>query len=82
MQNQLAMVRDGAIYTAAGDGRVAMVDARDVATVAVAALTGDGHEGKIGMLAAGYEDVVTDVCVPSPAAHRAHFSVLRDTGCF
>jgi uncharacterized protein YbjT (DUF2867 family) len=39
MQNLLGMVRDGAIRTAAGDGRVAMVDARDVAAVAVAALT-------------------------------------------
>lgn len=38
MQNLLGMVRDGAIHTAAGDGRVAMVDARDVAAVAVAAL--------------------------------------------
>jgi uncharacterized protein YbjT (DUF2867 family) len=51
MQNLLATVRDGAIYTAAGDGRVAMVDARDVATVPVAALTGDGNEGKIYTLA-------------------------------
>jgi len=42
MQNLLAMVRDGAIRTAAEDGRVAMVDARDVAATAVAALTGGG----------------------------------------
>ena len=33
MQNLLAMVHDGAIATAAGDGRVAMVDARDIAAV-------------------------------------------------
>ncbi len=36
-----------AIYTSAGEGKVSWVDARDVATVAVEALTGDGHEGKI-----------------------------------
>jgi uncharacterized protein YbjT (DUF2867 family) len=47
MQNLRAMVRDSAIYTAAGDGRVAMIDARDIAAVAVAALTTHGHEGKI-----------------------------------
>jgi uncharacterized protein YbjT (DUF2867 family) len=40
MQNLLAMVRGSAIRTAARDGRVAMVDARDVAASAVAALTG------------------------------------------
>jgi (4-alkanoyl-5-oxo-2,5-dihydrofuran-3-yl)methyl phosphate reductase len=47
MQNLLGMVSDGAISTAAGDGRVGMVDIRDVAAVAVAALTGRGQEGRI-----------------------------------
>jgi uncharacterized protein YbjT (DUF2867 family) len=46
MQNLFGMVHDGAIRTAAGDGRVAMVDARDIAAVAVAALTSRRHEGK------------------------------------
>jgi uncharacterized protein YbjT (DUF2867 family) len=46
MQNLLGMVRHGAIHTAAGDGRVAMVDARDVAAVAVNALTSRSFEGK------------------------------------
>lgn len=46
MQNLLGMVRDGVIRTAAGDGRVAMVDARDVAAVAAAALTSPGCHGK------------------------------------
>jgi uncharacterized protein YbjT (DUF2867 family) len=50
MQNLLAMVHDGAIATAAGDGRVAMVDARDIAAVAVATLTGGGHAGKTYIL--------------------------------
>ena len=39
MQNLFTMVRDGTIATAAGDGRVAMIDARDIAAAAVAALT-------------------------------------------
>ena len=36
-----------AIYTNAGEGKECFVDARDIAAVAVEALTGDGHEGKI-----------------------------------
>jgi uncharacterized protein YbjT (DUF2867 family) len=45
MQNLPSMVREGAIRTAAGDGRVAMVDARDVAAVSVAALTSRRSDG-------------------------------------
>ncbi len=36
----------GAIFLAGGDARVSAVDTRDLADVAVAALTGAGHEGK------------------------------------
>jgi uncharacterized protein YbjT (DUF2867 family) len=46
MQNLPGMIRDGAIRTAAEDGRVAMVDARDVAAVAVDALISYGDEGR------------------------------------
>jgi uncharacterized protein YbjT (DUF2867 family) len=46
MQNLIGMVREGAIHTAAGEGRVAMVDARDVAAVSVDALTNCRCEGK------------------------------------
>ncbi|MAF54402.1 MAG: NAD(P)-dependent oxidoreductase [Chloroflexi bacterium] len=35
-----------AFYLPQGDGRISMVDVRDVAAVIVAALTEDGHEGK------------------------------------
>jgi uncharacterized protein YbjT (DUF2867 family) len=35
-----------AVYWTGGDGRVAVVDPRDIAAVAVAALTGTGHDGK------------------------------------
>jgi uncharacterized protein YbjT (DUF2867 family) len=47
MQNLLGMIRGGAIYTAAEDGRIAMIDARDVAAVAAAALTSPQHQGQI-----------------------------------
>ncbi len=36
-----------AIYTTYGESKISLVDARDMAAVAVEALTGDGHEGKI-----------------------------------
>src|SRR4051794_21307045 len=49
MQNTLAwgpQVHDGMFYAPVPDAAVSVVDARDVAEVAAAALTGDGHEGK------------------------------------
>jgi len=46
MQNLIGMLRDDAFYTGAGDGRVAMIDARDIAAVAVAALTHPGQHGR------------------------------------
>jgi uncharacterized protein YbjT (DUF2867 family) len=91
MQNLLGMVRNRAIYTAAGDGRVAMVDARDVAAVAVAALTSRGHEGRIytltGPEALSFDDVaatlsgqtggqIRHVRVPPEAVSRA----VEETG--
>ena len=47
MQNLFGMVRDGTVATAAQDGRVAMIDARDIATAAVAALTTVPAEGRV-----------------------------------
>lgn len=41
-----AGARTGKLYHASQDGAVPFVDARDIADVAVAALTGDGHAGK------------------------------------
>jgi len=35
-----------AIYTSTGEGKISLVDARDIAAVAVEALMGDGHDGK------------------------------------
>jgi uncharacterized protein YbjT (DUF2867 family) len=47
MQNLLAMVRCGTIATAAGDGRVAMIDVRDIAAAAVAALIDMPARGRV-----------------------------------
>ena len=49
MQNLLGladMVRGGTIYQPAADSKAAFVDTRDIAAVAVKALTEAGHEGK------------------------------------
>jgi len=50
MQNLLrsaaAIAAQGALVASMQAGKIAMVDARDVAAVAVAALTSDGHMGK------------------------------------
>ena len=40
----------GVIYGASGEGRASLVDARDVAAVAAAALTEAGHEGQTYMV--------------------------------
>jgi uncharacterized protein YbjT (DUF2867 family) len=41
-----SVAKEGAIYGAAGDSKVAFVDGRDIAAVAVVALTEEGHAGK------------------------------------
>ena len=57
MQSTLAWAsevkEEGAFHGALRDGAVAMVDARDVAAVAVAVLTGRGHEGKTYVVTGG-----------------------------
>jgi uncharacterized protein YbjT (DUF2867 family) len=50
MQNVFAMVNGGVIATAAGAGRVSMVDTRDVGAAAAAVLTDAGHDGKTYVL--------------------------------
>ena len=50
MQNLLAqaeyVIKEGAIYSASGDGKIPYIDARDVAAVAFVTLTQPGHQGK------------------------------------
>jgi uncharacterized protein YbjT (DUF2867 family) len=65
MQNMLGFVPDilqtGAFHVPAGDGRIGMVDVRDLATVALKTLTEKGHEGKTyeitGAESLSYHDV-------------------------
>lgn len=74
------------IYTNAGQGRMGSIDVRDIAEVAVAALTEDGHEGRIyeltgpeplsmaevaGKLAKLLGREVSFVPVPDQAAYQA-----------
>ncbi len=40
------LASEGVVYMSMKDGRIGMIDVRDVADVAVKVLTGDGHEGK------------------------------------
>jgi uncharacterized protein YbjT (DUF2867 family) len=65
MQNNLAWpprVQDGRFYSPVPDAAFSIVDARDVAEVAIAALTADGHAGKAyaltGPEAISYRDQV------------------------
>jgi len=50
MQNLLGqannIIDEGVVYSSSGEGRIPFVDTRDIAAVAVATLTGSGHEGK------------------------------------
>lgn len=44
--NAESIKEEGKFYGASGDGKMSLVDARDIAAVAVEVLTGEGHEGK------------------------------------
>ncbi|MBI3448812.1 MAG: SDR family oxidoreductase [Acidobacteria bacterium] len=50
MQNTLmfaaSVAKDGTIYAPMGDGKISLVDTRDIAAVAAVVLTSPGHEGK------------------------------------
>jgi uncharacterized protein YbjT (DUF2867 family) len=81
MQNLLAMVRGDAIRTAAGAGRVAMVDARDVAATAVAALTRGGGDGKTYTLTGPQPlsfDEVAEIVSQQTGARVRHQHVAPD----
>ena len=56
---------EGAFYSASGDAKISHVDVRDIAAVAVKALTEAGHEGKVyslsGPEALTYDDIATEL---------------------
>ncbi|GBF08232.1 NAD(P)H azoreductase [Deinococcus aerius] len=47
------MIRGGTLYEPSGDARTSFVDARDIAAVAVAALTEEGHAGQAYTITGG-----------------------------
>ncbi len=67
MQNTMmaaqTIASDGVIYWAVGDGKIGMIDLRDIVDVASAVLTGSGHEGKsyilTGPAAISFHDVAS-----------------------
>ncbi len=67
MQNTMmaaqTIASDGVIYWDVGDGKIGMIDVRDIVDVAVAVLTGSGHEGKsyilTGPAAISFHDVAS-----------------------
>jgi NAD(P)H dehydrogenase (quinone) len=74
MQNLLGnaeTIRGGAIYASAADGQVAMIDARDVADVATAVLTGGGHQGESLVLTGG-QALTYDEIAAAFAAELGH----------
>ena len=94
MQNTMmaaqSVASEGVVYMAFKDGKVGMIDVRDVADVAVKVLTEDGHEGKTytltGPASISFHDVaaglskalgkqVNYVDVPIDAARQAMISM-------
>ncbi|MET9924137.1 NAD(P)H-binding protein [Streptomyces sp. NPDC006320] len=61
----LDAVRDGELALPVGDGQAAYIDTDDIAAVAVAALTEDGHDGEVyelsGPRALGIADVLDEI---------------------
>ena len=94
MQNTMmaaqTIASDGVIYWDVGEGKIGMIDVRDIVDVAVAVLTGHGHEGKSYILtgpeAISFHDVasafskvlskkVQYVCVPGEASFESMMSM-------
>ncbi|BAG19867.1 MULTISPECIES: NAD(P)H-binding protein [Streptomyces] len=76
-------VRDGELALPTGDGKASFVDADDIAEVAVAALTEDGHAGQeyglSGPRALGMDDVLDEIA--KETGKRAAYVPL-DTAAF
>jgi uncharacterized protein YbjT (DUF2867 family) len=71
MQNLTGQILNGQVVSAAGAGRVAMIDARDVAAAASAALTGPAPGGRVytltGPQAVTFDEVADLVSSTGPA---------------
>ena len=94
MQNTMmaaqTIASDGVIYWDVGDGKIGMIDLRDIVDVAAAVLSGHGHEGKTYILtgpeAISFHEVasafakalgkkVQYVCVPGEASLKSMVSM-------
>lgn len=57
--------KENAIYSSQGEGKIPLVDARDIAAVAAVTLTNTGHEGKTYMVtgpeAVSYHDIANEL---------------------
>jgi uncharacterized protein YbjT (DUF2867 family) len=75
MQNLTGQILNGELVTAAGAGRVGMIDARDVAAAAAAVLTNPAHGGRVYTLTGPQAvtfDVVADLVSSVGAAGCVH----------
>ncbi len=74
-------VRDGELALPVGDGRAAYIDVDDIAAVAVAALTEDGHDGEIyelsGPRALSVPEVLDEIAKAS--GRRAAYAPLEES---
>ena len=81
MQNLFGMLRHGAIRTATGHGRVAMIDARDIASAAVTTLTSNAHDGRTytltGPKALSFDEVAS-ILGAQTGIHVRHMGVSPD----
>jgi uncharacterized protein YbjT (DUF2867 family) len=83
MQNLLGsasqIAADDSLYTNAGDGATSFIDDRDIADVAVAALTGDGHAGATYTLTGSEALTQTHVAAALGAARGKALNVVALT---
>jgi uncharacterized protein YbjT (DUF2867 family) len=74
MQNLLAsaptIAGEGRMYSCMGSGKVPFIDARDVASAAVACLMNSGHEGKAYVLTGGENLSMSEVAARLSACLR------------
>ncbi|MBT3076335.1 MULTISPECIES: NAD(P)H-binding protein [Streptomyces] len=74
-------VRDGELALPVGDGRAAYIDVDDIAAVAVAALTEDGHDGEVyelsGPRALSVPEVLDEIAKAS--GRRAAYAPLEES---
>jgi uncharacterized protein YbjT (DUF2867 family) len=95
MQNLMmaaqTIASDGMLYWDTGDGKLGMIDVRDIVDVATAVLTQDGHEGRTYILtgpaaismhdvAAAFEKVLGRPVQYVPVPHEASYEAMTGMG--